>query len=458
MDPVLRNVLLLYAGLILINAALAAVLWARNRDELFRSLFFVWASTCLSFGAQGALQETPLLRILAFTTVFLVNLSLAYLFGHAVGVAIAWRRFAVVLGGSVLIAIGTAAAGAPFWLIALPVTIGVCLPTAVTGIVVIATRWKQLTVAGKVLTLSSLVFAAHNLDYAFLRDKPEFATFGFTVATLIIFLLSISGPAVALEIVAQRQARTAAELEAARRIQSMILPRELRIPGLDVVGYMRPADSVGGDYFDVCRNGNDCWILLGDVTGHGLGAGLVMLMAQSTLSAIVQARPEISPKELNYLANRVLCTNLMRLDERRHMTIVAIRCREGHFVISGSHDDVFVWRAGTKRVETLPMAHFPWGLGFIDFEPGQVREDALHMGAGDLLFVGTDGIVEAARRGDPKAGFFGEKAVMEILTAYAAAPLEELKRRLLERLEEFTSGVYHDDVAFLLVRASGSDP
>jgi len=47
---------------------------------------------------------------------------------------------------------------------------------------------------------------------------------------------------------------------------------------------------------------------------------------------------------------------------------------------------------------------------------------------------------------------------MEILTDYAAAPLEELKRRLLERLEEFTSGVYHDDVAFLLVRASGSDP
>jgi sigma-B regulation protein RsbU (phosphoserine phosphatase) len=316
-------------------------------------------------------------------------------------------------------------------------------------------RWKQLTVAGKALAIGCVVFTAHNLDYPFLRDKPQFAALGFTVALLIVFLLSISGPAAALEVVTHRQARIAAELEAARRIQSMILPRELQLPGLDVVGYMRPADSVGGDYFDICRNGDDCWILLGDVTGHGLGAGLVMLMAQSTLSAIVQARPDISPRELNHLANRVLRGNLTRLDERRHMTIVTIRCRRGHFLISGSHDDVFVWRAATRKVEILPMAHFPWGLGFIDLDPSQVREDALSMGHGDLLFVGTDGIVEAARSGDPRGGIFGEEAVTSILAANADVSLEELKRRFVDRLNEFTRGVYRDDVAFLLVRAAG---
>jgi serine phosphatase RsbU (regulator of sigma subunit) len=456
MDPVLRNVLLLYAGLLLINAVLTATLWVQNRDSLFRSLFFVWASTCVSFGIQGALQQTALLRVLGFSSVFPVNLALAYLLGQAVDVKVAWRTFAAIVCGAVAIAVIMAARDAAFWLIALPVAIGVCLPTTVTALRVIATHWKRLTVAGKTLALSSLVFAAHNLDYAFLRDKPEFATLGFTIATLIIFLLSISGPAVALEIVTQRQARVAAELEAARRIQSMILPRELRIPGLDVVGHMRPADSVGGDYYDVCRSGDDCWILLGDVTGHGLGAGLVMLMAQSTMSAIVQARPEISPRELNHLANRVLFNNLARLDEHRHMTIVAMRCHRGNFVISGSHDDVLLWRAATQTVEVIPLAHFPWGLGFIDFEPSEVREHALSMSAGDLLFVGTDGVVEAARGGDPRRGVFGEKAIVEVLTSYATAPLEELKRRLLSSLEEFTRGVYHDDVAFLLVRANGA--
>jgi serine phosphatase RsbU (regulator of sigma subunit) len=432
---------------------LTATLWARNRDPLLRSLFFVWASNCLSFVAQGALQQTPLLLVLGFSSVFLVNLALAYLLASAVDVGISWRRFTGFAGGTLLLGCAAALRGAAFWVIALPVAIGVCLPTTVTAVRVIVLRWKQLTVAGKALVLSSLLFAAHNLDYAFLRDKPEFATFGFTIATLIIFLLSITGPAVALEIITQRQARVAAELEAARRIQAMILPRELQIPGLDVVGYMRPAESVGGDYFDICRSGDDCFILLGDVTGHGLGAGLVMLMAQSTLSAIVEARPEISPSELNHLANRVLCHNLTRLHERRHMTIVTIRCRRGNFVISGSHDDVFIWRAATGTVEVLPLAHFPWGLGFADLEPSEVREDVLCMSPGDLLFVGTDGVVEAARGGDPRRGLFGEKAVADILTNYATAPLAELKQRLLSGLDEFTRGIYHDDVAFLLVRA-----
>jgi serine phosphatase RsbU (regulator of sigma subunit) len=218
----------------------------------------------------------------------------------------------------------------------------------------------------------------------------------------------------------------------------------------------RPAESVGGDYFDVHRSGDDCWLLLGDVTGHGLGAGLVMLMAQSTLSAIVEARPEISPKELNVLANRVLCGNLARLDERRHMTIVSIRSSGSRFSISGSHDDVFLWRARTGAVETLPVAHFPWGLGFVDLVQSDVTEDAFKMERDDVLFVGTDGVLEAASRGDPALGVFGESAVTELLRSHGRAPLEEIKHQLITRLDEFTRGIYHDDVAFLIVRAAGA--
>jgi len=456
-DPVLRNLLLLYAGLVVINAGITAVLWARNRTPLFQALFFVWATTLLSFIVQGAFQQSTLSIVLAYVSAFPVNLSLAYLLGHSAGVEVRWSPFLIVVLVATAASVMAALVGVPFWLVALPMCIGVCLPSGMTGVRVLATRWKRLTVSGRTLAISSLLFAAHNLDYAFLRDKPAFATLGFTIAFLIVFALSVSGPAAALEVVTERQARIATELDAARRIQTMILPRELALPGLEVVGYMRPADSVGGDYFDVYRTGEDCWLLLGDVTGHGLGAGLVMLMAQSTLSAIVQARPDVSPRELNHLANRVLRGNLARLDERRHMTIVAIRCHGRRFLISGSHDDVYLWRARTRRVEVLPMSHFPWGLGFVDLEPSEVGENAFGMDKGDLLFVGTDGVIEAARDGDPTRGIFGEQEVSEVLSAHAAAPLEEIKRRLLVRLDEFTSGVYHDDVAFLIVRAEGAD-
>jgi serine phosphatase RsbU (regulator of sigma subunit) len=455
MDAVVRNLLFLYAGLLLMNSVLTAMLWAKNRSALFAALFFTWLTTLVSLVAQGALQQTPLLIVLGFGTAFGVNLSLAYLLGRAVDVDVRWRPFVALLVAGFATSVTASFAGAPFWGIALPVAVSVSLPSAVTSSWVLRSRWGQLTVAGKALAVSTLLFAAHNVDFAFLRDKPSFAPLGFTIAILIVFALSMTGPAVALEVATERQARISAELEAARRIQTSILPRQLQLPGLDVVGYMQQADSVGGDYFDVHRVGEEGWLLLGDVTGHGLGAGLVMLMAQSTLSAIVQARPDISPRELNHLANRVLRSNLARLDERRHMTIVSIRCHGSRFAISGSHDDVYLWRSRTGRVEAVPVAHFPFGIGMLDFEPSEVGEDALRMERGDLLFVGTDGVVEAAREGDPRQGIFGAEGISDVLSSNSAAPLEQIKRKLLARLQEFTRGIYLDDVAFLIVRATG---
>src|SRR4029077_3444126 len=103
----------------------------------------------------------------------------------------------------------------------------------------------------------------------------------------------------------ERQARVDAEVEAARRIQTKLLPTDVHLPGLEVVSHMRPAESVGGDYFDVHAAPDGSWFFLGDVTGHGLGAGLVTLMAQSTLTSILETRPDVRPRELNYLSHRI---------------------------------------------------------------------------------------------------------------------------------------------------------
>ena len=73
---------------------------------------------------------------------------------------------------------------------------------------------------------------------------------------------------------------------------------------------------------------------------------------------------------------------------------------------------------------------------------------------GDLLFIGSDGITEAARGGDIAAGQFGEEELVAVLRQHAAAPLNELKSALLDRLEAHTAGIYHDDVSFVVVRAA----
>lgn len=452
-SPVVQNLLVLYAGLVVINVALTALLWTRSRDGLYRSLFLAWTASLVSIVAQGVLTQSSLVLTLGFAFVFPVNLAFAHVLGRALDLEVPWRPYALGLAAGLVASVTASALDATFTVVGLPVALAVATPCAVVGVRSL-TRVRALSSSALAMTVSCLLFSLHNLDWAFLRERPEFAALGFTIAILIVFALSISGPAITLERVTDERSRAAAELDAARRIQSKLLPHEACLPGLEVVTFVRPAASVGGDYFDTYQVGDHTWLLLGDVTGHGLGAGLVMLMAQSTISSILQARRDISPRELNYLANQVLHANLARLDERRHMTVVAIRAgAEGRVTVSGSHDDLLVVRTESGEVESVLMQDFPMGLGFWgDLAADDVSERELVLAEGDLLFLGTDGVTEASRGGDPSRGFFGEERLRTLLSTSAREPLREIRTALVRELDAFTDGVYGDDVAFLIAR------
>jgi serine phosphatase RsbU (regulator of sigma subunit) len=84
--------------------------------------------------------------------------------------------------------------------------------------------------------------------------------------------------------------RMGAELEITRQLQQLILPKpeELAaVAGLDIAGYMEPADEVGGDYYDVLADNGQVKIGIGDVTGHGLESGMVMLMTQMAVRTLL---------------------------------------------------------------------------------------------------------------------------------------------------------------------------
>ena len=138
------------------------------------------------------------------------------------------------------------------------------------------------------------------------------------------------------------------------------------------------------------------------------------------------------------------------------MTVVSLRRQPGNrFTISGCHDDVLIVRAN-GAVERREVMHLPMGLGFTDeLRAEDVGEDSFVLEEGDLLFVGTDGVTEAARGGDARCGFLGDD-LPELLARRSKEPLQNIKQALLDELERFTTGVYHDDVAFMLVRARES--
>ena len=118
------------------------------------------------------------------------------------------------------------------------------------------------------------------------------------------------------------RARMRQELEIAARIQTAILPRAPRVSGLELATAMVPATEVGGDYFDILPCDEGCWIGIGDVAGHGLSAGLVMLMIQSIVAATVHERPELGPGQAWKALNWVLSDNIReRMCQEEHATL-----------------------------------------------------------------------------------------------------------------------------------------
>ena len=116
------------------------------------------------------------------------------------------------------------------------------------------------------------------------------------------------------------------ELEITRRLQRLLLPSEAElqdIKNLDIAGYMEPATDIGGDYYDVLAFGGGVTICMGDVTGHGLESGMVMLMAQTAVRTLLEAGETDRVRFLDVL-NRTIYLNVVRMNCDKNMTLVLL--------------------------------------------------------------------------------------------------------------------------------------
>jgi sigma-B regulation protein RsbU (phosphoserine phosphatase) len=120
--------------------------------------------------------------------------------------------------------------------------------------------------------------------------------------------------------------RLRSEMRIATEIQAGILPHAVRVEGLEIAAAMRPATEVAGDYYDVVPTEHGCWIGIGDVTGHGLTAGLVMLMVHSVVRGVSLRNSDAAPSEIFSVLNAVLYDNVHnRMGQEQHATLTLIR-------------------------------------------------------------------------------------------------------------------------------------
>jgi phosphoserine phosphatase RsbU/P len=158
---------------------------------------------------------------------------------------------------------------------------------------------------------------------------------------------------------------------------------------------MQPADNVGGDLYDVQLAGDGfIWMCIGDVTSHGVTPGLIMMMVQSALSALVDAAPSSRPKDVLVHLNRVIYNNVReRLGDDNYLTLTVLRSAgPGKFVYSGAHLDLLVKRK-SGDVERLPTPGL-W-VGVVPDISNDVEESELSLEIGDTLLLYSDGLTES---------------------------------------------------------------
>ena len=108
-------------------------------------------------------------------------------------------------------------------------------------------------------------------------------------------------------------------MELTRKIQTVLLPKKPKIKGYEIGAYMEPAEEVGGDYYDIINLDGIDWLVIGDVSGNGVPAWLIM-MVQTSIHSTLEQNPEVKPSMLLTLVNRTIYKNIKQLNEKKYMS------------------------------------------------------------------------------------------------------------------------------------------
>jgi sigma-B regulation protein RsbU (phosphoserine phosphatase) len=248
----------------------------------------------------------------------------------------------------------------------------------------------------------------------------------------------------------QENLRMGAELDIVRQMQQMILPNaeELEIEGLDIAGYMEAADEVGGDYYDVLNTDGVVTLGIGDVTGHGLESGILMLMAQTAVRTLKEIR-ETDPVRFLDALNRTLYKNVQRMNSEKSLTLAILNYSQGWVSISGQHEETLIVRKGgqVERMDTMDLG-FPIALH--DDIAEFISHISLELQLGDGIVLYTDGIPEAK---DINKKPYGVEQMCEVISQNWHLSAQEIKQAVIDDLRGHigTQKVF-DDITLLVVK------
>ena len=236
------------------------------------------------------------------------------------------------------------------------------------------------------------------------------------------------------------------EMRIARQVQQKLFPADVpHVPGFDIFGVSSPAGATGGDYFDYfpLPDGR-LGLVVGDVSGHGLGPALLMSATRAYLRAVALSHADLSTTLA--LTNRLLCQDtgsrqfvalLFASLEPHSRSFVYAAAGQGGYLLDASGE---VTRLDTTSppIGIDPDLTYPCAAPVV-LEPGQA------------VLVFTDGIVEAV---SPEGTFFGIDRVLEVARAARGRTAAEMARALCQAVHDFSQHrPQRDDITVVVIKA-----
>ncbi|HEX5051450.1 MAG TPA: SpoIIE family protein phosphatase [Planctomycetota bacterium] len=235
-------------------------------------------------------------------------------------------------------------------------------------------------------------------------------------------------------------------LELAKAVQSGLMPRIPKdAPNLDIHGFYQPAERTSGDFFDFVKlKDGRLAVVVGDVSGHGVGPALITASAQATLRTGLRVVGD--PAAALTMLNQDLSE---RIDPDKFLTLLMlVFAADGAVeVCNAGHPPALLVRAG----QVLTSDAHGLALG-VAAELEYKVDHRLQLERGDVLLAFTDGLIEARAAGAEQ--LFGEERVRQVLVEHAAkgSSAEQITRALAQAAFEFAGGLPDDDVTLVVIR------
>jgi serine phosphatase RsbU (regulator of sigma subunit) len=250
--------------------------------------------------------------------------------------------------------------------------------------------------------------------------------------------------------------RMSSELDIAAQIQKDVLPKTApETPGLDIVAKTKTASEVGGDIFDFIPSPdkNNLFIYIGDVTGHGVPAGLIMMMADTLMTSMVY-KGDATGRDLVVNTN---CLLGPRISSRLFMTSVVLRWNKKDqkmYYTGAGHEHVLVYHTKTEKVDAIRSGGI--ALGMIPDVSKIAQETEIPLEIGDTIVLYTDGITEAKNK---TGEMYGVTRIADALRKSGYRPsAENIFDSITKDFANFVGEyVQIDDITMIVIKYLGKD-